>query len=490
MGPFDFLEYPEYFPLFMIWASGYVFNYCVFGKSRGWKNLDTTLKLVLALVSGLAIEFCLILPAFYLNINNLQVSIFLPAIEKTWIYHWMITLIVSIPLGNRENRIRFLKAIHFLFSKILSFLFVGWAFVSAILVLEFFYFYPLYIQESTFLEVYFFINIIFASFGWLFCTFFPIYIQNAYDEELSYRGIGYTSVVRRKIGKLERTLLQFSAKLIDKTRRFSSSKKRFIPSVIILFVVFSIIPLDSYLNIFTPKLKYYYDVDIPTEQHYLSVHSSCNGYNEQPDFSAEFQKTTADTIQIAHGNYDPFNELLIPIPENCLGKEVKIGHYYEILQDPNQVKVVFSEDLQNNVVISPLPENSNPTRLRVNYEKLGKQDFNLTLFYLENTIIENIQVLPEKVVGIEFNATYDTWIQEFQIINLNEAFDIRLREFSYDRLNFDEVDENSITLYWNGNEIEYAEPVLGCFRNLNCYILRDQTANLTLSFLSTNKFPS
>jgi len=55
MDPFDFLEYPEYFPIFMFWASGYVLIYCLFGKSNEWKNFDATLKLVFSLREGLSL---------------------------------------------------------------------------------------------------------------------------------------------------------------------------------------------------------------------------------------------------------------------------------------------------------------------------------------------------------------------------------------------------------------------------------------------------
>lgn len=52
--PIDFLQSPEYFPVFMIWISGYVFTYSVFRKTQAWKDFDSTMKLIVTLIVGFA----------------------------------------------------------------------------------------------------------------------------------------------------------------------------------------------------------------------------------------------------------------------------------------------------------------------------------------------------------------------------------------------------------------------------------------------------
>jgi hypothetical protein len=61
----DFVSNPNYLSLFMIWASGYVFAYAVFRKSIMWKDLDSVMKVVIALVLGFSIEITIIFPLFF-----------------------------------------------------------------------------------------------------------------------------------------------------------------------------------------------------------------------------------------------------------------------------------------------------------------------------------------------------------------------------------------------------------------------------------------
>jgi hypothetical protein len=93
----NFLESPDYLSLFMIWASGYIFAFVVFRGSRVWKEIDSTMKLVVAMILGFVIEFCVILPLFYLNFQNVvSTGLFIPAFNSTWLYHGMLTLIISV----------------------------------------------------------------------------------------------------------------------------------------------------------------------------------------------------------------------------------------------------------------------------------------------------------------------------------------------------------------------------------------------------------
>lgn len=489
MNPFDFLEYPEYFPLFMIWASGYVFIYCLFGRSREWKNFDATLKLVLSLIVGLGIELCLILPIFYLDANNLGTTIFLPAFEKTWYQHWMLTALVAILFRTIPNKVGFLKVIHFIFSKILLYFFIGWLFVSWILLIEFVNIYPTYITESTVWGSYFAINFIFAAFGLSFCLLFPNYIQNVYDSELLYGGKGYTEIIRREIPSTERRIRLFWANLKNRFITFSKSRWRFLLPILLVLFAGLIIPLDVQFQVFTPKVEFSTDIDNVVEPSYfLSIESSCRGYNAEPNVKVNFETIACDMVEINRGVVDQLDVLSIPLPSHCIRNDVDVSDFHSTSYSPNILQVVYPESLEENVTITPVPIDSTPDKLQVQFMTEYEKSFNFTMSYLTSTDVNGVYVYAEKVRGENFNATHDRWIQEYRIINQND-FDIYLQELSYDRLCFEEVDKESITLEYNENVIDYVNPVSDIYRNLHLYIGKGKTVTLTISFLSTNKFP-
>src|SRR4030042_1903221 len=97
MNPSPFLQYPEYLSLFLIWASGYVFNHILFGKSKSWRSFDSTIKLIFGFISGFAIELCIILPFFYMFVPNAFLTPpSLLAIQKTWMLHAGFSLCTSL----------------------------------------------------------------------------------------------------------------------------------------------------------------------------------------------------------------------------------------------------------------------------------------------------------------------------------------------------------------------------------------------------------
>jgi hypothetical protein len=190
--PTDFLQYPQYFSLIMIWASGYIFAYCVFGKSRAWKEFDSTIKVVAALLVGFAVEFCLILPIFYAwSFANLSTSLFFPAFDATWTYHWILTGFVTVLFLRFRNRETLLKAFNLTFEKVLYYVFFGWLAILFILLIEFFGlgFYSSFVwAASGYLGSYLLVNMIFAALGILFCLFFKWFATSAYEEEKIYGG--------------------------------------------------------------------------------------------------------------------------------------------------------------------------------------------------------------------------------------------------------------------------------------------------------------
>ncbi|WGM89562.1 MAG: hypothetical protein NUK63_00090 [Candidatus Bathyarchaeum tardum] len=489
MNPFDFLEYPEYFPLFMIWASGYVFIYCLFGRSREWKNFDATLKLVLSLITGLAIELCLILPFYYWDVNNLGTALFLPVFEKTWIYHWMLTALVAILFRTIPNKVGFLKVIYLFFSKILLYLFMGWFFVNWILLLEYVYIYPTYVNESTVLGLYFTINFIFSTFGFSFCLLFPNYIQNVYDSELLYGGKGYTEIIRREIPPTERRFRLFLANQKNRFKTISKSKRRFLLPILLFSIVGLIIPLDAQYKLFTPNVEFSTDLDNFGEQRYfMTLELSGRGYNLEPKVEVNFEKIACDSVQINRGIFDQLDVFSIPIPTHCLRNDVVIRHYESIDYRPDVLRIVYPESLAKNISITPVPIDSDPKKLQIQFNTENEKSFNFTMRYLASTDVDNVNIKAENVRGEVYNSTHDRWIQDFQISNLNN-FDISLEKLSYDQLIYADVDRESITLEYNGNVIDYVNPINEVYNNLHLYVGKEKTFTFRISFLSTNKFP-
>lgn len=490
MNPLDFLEYPEYFPIFMFWASGYIFIYCFFGKSREWKNFDTTLKLVLSLIVGLAIEVCIILPLFYLNPNHLQIAPFIPAFERTWIYHWIFTAIISILVRNAKSKIGLLNFMHFIFSKILYFFFLGSALINGIFLQEFVILYPQFIQESSSINLYFALNLIFGMFGFVFCMFFSDYIQDLSNEELLYGGSkGYVEVIRRDFSPNWSRILLFWGNLKNQILKFSKSRRRVLLPIVLILVALSIIPLDIQFHVFTPNVEFYTDIENVVEPtHFLSIVSSGRGYNKEPKVDVKFERIAYDMVQINRGTVDLLDVLAIPLPSHCLRSDIVVKHFHSRPYNPNRLWVVFPESLEDNVTITPIPVDSNPDKLQVQFMTMSEKSFNFTMSYLVSTVVDNVHVLPEKVRGEVFNATHDMWIQKFRIINQNDSFDIVLQELSYDMLGYADVDRDSITLECNGTIID-ANPPSHLFKGLYVDIEKGQTVTLTLSYLSTNKFP-
>jgi hypothetical protein len=489
MNPFDFLEYPEYFSIFMIWASGYVFTYCLFGKSREWKNFDATLKLLVSFIVGFAIEMCLILPLFYLNPSNLQIPPVMSAFDKTWIYHWTLTAVVSLFYRRIPNKTGVLNFVYFVLSKVMYFFFLGWALINGILLQEFNNLYPQVIQESTSINLYFAWNIIFGMFGFVFCQYFPDYIQDLSNEELLYGGSkGYVEAIRREFSPNLHKLLLFWTKMKNQIINFSKSKWRIsLPIVLILFAI-SIIPLDVHYHMFTPNVEFYTDVENVIEPSYfLSIESSGRGYNLEPSVEVNFEKVTCDMVKINRGIVDQLGVLSIPLPSHCLRSDVVVKHYQSRDYSPNVLRVVYPESLEDNVTITPIPVDSSPDKLQVQFMTEDKP-FNFTMSYIASTDVDDVYVYAEKVRGEVFNATHDRWIQEFRITNQND-FVIYLQDLSYDMLMFEDVDRDSITLQYNENVIDYVNLVSDLYRNLHLYVGNGQTVTIIISYLSTNKFP-
>jgi hypothetical protein len=320
----DFLQYPQYFSVFMIWSSGYIFVYSIFRKSRAWKEFDSTIKLVVGFIAGFGVEFCLVLPAFYLvNMANLNTPLLLPAFDQTWMYHWLLTGFVSTLFARVKDREQLLKSLHFVVARWLYFLFFGWFLLFSILVVEYLYVYPNYILLSspTFF-VYLVINWIMSVLGLAFCHFFQFFTEAIYEEEKMYGGRGYIFIAKRP-SKLNRRFFLFITNMRNRISRFPKSKWRFVPVLLGVIIISAIIPLDSYLNVFTPRVNYLANVNDPEKLVYVSLGAQFLGYNEKPTVYANFSRTTCGIYAVTSHSYDRFGVLVTPLPSQCLGQEVK-----------------------------------------------------------------------------------------------------------------------------------------------------------------------
>lgn len=489
MDPSDFLQYPQYFSLFMIWASGYIFVYSIFRKSRAWKELDSTIKVVVALITGFGIEFCLVLPLFYLNMENLNTPLLLPAFDKTWTYNWLITALVAVLFLKVRNREGLLKALHITFAKLLYYMFLGWSLIATIFLVEYSSLYSAYIRaSSSVFSFYLGVNLIFAVFGCLFCLFFQLFTESAYEEEKIYGGRGYTFVARKHYSKMNRRLFLFCLNARNMISRFLESNWRFVPILIVIMSIAVIIPLDLVFTFFTPKVNSHFDVTDPHRLVYVSLTAQFRDYNETPIVYINFSRTTLDMYEIVSSKYDRLGSLTIPLEPQYMGQYVMVGHYRQYYNEPKGLLVISDYSLGNNVTLTPLPTPSDAKTLQINYEKMKGQSFNITLIYWKNIANSSVFVTPSQLRGVYLNATYDVWIQEFKIVNSSEE-SIYLYEMRYDRLSFSEANRDSVQAFWNGTKIEPITTFENSLRFSPFEIKPNQTAAFTIQFLSTNKFP-
>jgi len=327
-------------------------------------------------------------------------------------------------------------------------------------------------------------------FGFVFCQYFPDYIQDISDEEVLYGGgKGYVAVIRREFSSTEFKIRLFWTNLKNRITAFSTSRWRFVPPLLLVLVASLMIPLDVQCHMFTPNVEFYTDIENVVEPSYfLSIESEGRGYNIEPSVEVTFEKLACDMVKINRGIFDQLDILAVPLPSHCLRSDVVVNHYRSRAYNPTILQVVYPESLKDNVTITPIPVDSDPDKLQIQFMTEDERSFNFTMNYLAITDIDNVYVYSEKVRGEVFNATHDLWIQEFRIINQND-FVIYLQDLSYDMLMFEDVDRDSITLQYNKNVIDYATPVSDLYRNLHLYVGNGQTVTITLSYLSTNKFP-
>jgi hypothetical protein len=234
----DLLQ-PQYFPFIMVFASGYIFIYVIFGKTRTWKELDSTLKVVFAIVGGFGVEFCIVLPFFYLaNPSNItDFPIITPALEATWVYHWTLTGGVAAIFTLIKDREKVLRYGEKLVRLILLPLFLALSYLFVFLLVEYVRIYSVSVQISSPLFYYLPVNFIFSFLGMCFCLIFSIYVKRTHEEELIY-GKGSYTFARRDFANPERERFRRRLFLFRiSATNFWRSKKKYAVLIGIITVV-------------------------------------------------------------------------------------------------------------------------------------------------------------------------------------------------------------------------------------------------------------
>ena len=197
------------------------------------------------------------------------------------------------------------------------------------------------------------------------------------------------------------------------------------------------------------------------------------------------------------GSCDQAGRVFIPTPQKSEGV---IGEQGILDPSEHKLEVIIDKKLLDYVSIEFLPSKNNISGILVDYQGMKGTTFNVTLSYWtrinywEERDSLGIYIFPYALRGKEYNETHDIWVQEFLIVN-NGAQMVNFYELKYDRLDCEEAVKESITISWNNLEIK--EPNFHLIRPANIIKLPvwctlyspNEKANLTLSFLSTNKFP-
>ena len=445
---------PQYFPFIMIFTSGYIFIYAIFGKTQTWKEFDSTIKFVLAIIAGFGVEFCIVLPLFYLNPNNIaNFPIIVPAFEATWVFHWVITGGVAAIFTIAKNRERVLNYGEKLVKFILLPLFVVICYLFFILLVEYAVSYPISVQISSPLSYYLPVNLIFSFLGASFCFVFSVFIKRAHEEEMIYGQAGYTYIVGRSSNyereRFRRNLFMFRISL----SKFANSRKKYALLLGIVAIMAVVIPIDSYFNIFTPKVVHYSDIAIPDlSRADLSLEILPHSYGT-PSVTPILSRTRCDMYEIYPGRFDRLGVLDIPFDSTYLNDSIHIWYSFDVINSqPNEMIVAIPYDLQKVLNTTMYPSTTSPTGIQVDYTRTKGQPFNITFGSWMNANTSSITVLASTPQRTKFNDTYFSWNQTFQITNsYNQS--VFPNQFEYLGLDSVEVDHNSIAVYYNGNNI-------------------------------------
>lgn len=443
----DIITDPHNIPYIGIWAAGYLTIYSLFSDSNKWREWDTTIKFLYSIIMGLCLEVCVILPLYFININNVTLD-FAFVLNKTWIYTFSFSAILTFTLRIIHNKNNILNLIKFVNNKLLFNFYIIGMVLSSIFLYEFDYFYNPYIKEANQnITLYLSLNILFFMIGFGFISYFNMIL-----EDLYFNPPGYKKYLRNDVVKnIKHIILNLYLIKLEISHIFYNMtvKKRLFSIFIIPLLFILIIPFDSAYHTLTPKITRHSDVINPLEKEiYLLIESNFTSFNNPPLIGTYFRYKNKDVFEIHSGKYDKIDAIQIPLPR---GKEVDLDYYQGKLNSKYSLLCVDIDlEYEDKIKLEPI---NNDKDLRVYYRTLSNAEFNVSLIYWENMKIEDVVIVPTNLQRVQYNETHDTWIQLFDILN-ESPYDIMIEEITYDRFRFGNVDKDSLVGYWN-NETLY-----------------------------------
>lgn len=113
--------------------------------------------------------------------------------------------------------------------------------------------------------------------------------------------------------------------------KFANSRKKYALLLGIVAIVAVVIPIDSYFNIFTPKVTHYSDIAIPDLSRVdLSLEILPRSYGA-PSVIPILSRTRCDMYEIHPGRFDRLGVLDIPFDSTYLNDSIHIWYSFDVI---------------------------------------------------------------------------------------------------------------------------------------------------------------
>ncbi|MCJ7633508.1 hypothetical protein MUP77_14115 [Candidatus Bathyarchaeota archaeon] len=250
-----------------------------------------------------------------------------------------------------------------------------------------------------------------------------------------------------------------------------------------------IVPIDTNAILFTPRMQ--------TGARMLSsIMQTHEGFEKVVFINAT--RVWGNNISAAYHYYALMNTTYnITLPtwqllssvyiDNPSNASFTMGQYYPSLPsatDALKLYVAAPDNVTYNPILKQTPTyETKVTGLIFNLGNFtGNTSLTATLTYWQ-------EIDPIDKVKIDYgNLTFadlgnGTWTETHTIMITNNSNDtLFIPAMDYDRFNFDYVIKNTITVYWNGNLVPWAEPVWQTRLSLHIWAQPQTISNVTISF--------
>jgi len=175
------------------------------------------------------------------------------------------------------------------------------------------------------------------------------------------------------------------------------------------------------------------------------------------------------------------------LPSYLTGRNVKVSNSFFGTNSWKDVTAYPSTVFNNEINITPYPNEKITDALQINYSRNLVKQFNITLAYWDNTASDGVSITPLPTTCSEYNETYFKWTYSVQIRNDRSDF-IVLRNIQLDQLILDNENGTIAGIKINGVKGDYINIVDNEFYLMGfTNILSKQIATVEVSFLSQNK---